>query len=93
MDKKVQIGIIGCGSVVRRPYMTLIEKLRGSGQVGVAIACDIDPMRGEILKEEYGITNFTTDYKDVVTSDEVDLVLVATPMPRVKSNDNVTGRE
>lgn len=81
MDKKVQIGIIGCGSVVRRPYMTLIEKLRGSGQVEVAIACDIDPIRGEILKEEYGITNFTTDYKDVVTSDEVDLVLVATPMP------------
>lgn len=79
MDK-VGIGIIGCGSVVRRPYMTLIEKLRAKGQVEVAIACDLDPARGEILREEYGVTNFTTDHQAVLDSGDVDLVLITTSM-------------
>ncbi|MEJ2600182.1 MAG: Gfo/Idh/MocA family oxidoreductase [Anaerolineales bacterium] len=81
MKKPVQIGIIGCGSVVRRPYMTLINRLRNRGQAEVAIACDLDPARGEILEKEWGITCFTTNYREVVQSEKVDLVLVTTSMP------------
>jgi predicted dehydrogenase len=76
----VRIGIIGCGSVVRRPYMTLIDKLRSQGKAEVALACDLDPARGKLLEEEWGVTDFTTDYRQVIESDEVDLVLVTTSM-------------
>ena len=48
MTEHVNIGIIGCGSVVRRPYMTLIDALRSQGKAEVALACDIDPARGAI---------------------------------------------
>lgn len=80
MGKTVRIGIIGCGSVVRRPYMTLINSLKLQGQAEVTIACDTNEERGSLMKEEFGITNFTTDYHQVVESDHVDLVLVTTSM-------------
>ena len=80
MTEHVNIGIIGCGSVVRRPYMTLIDALRGRGKAEVALACDIDPARGALLEKEWGITQFTTDYRDVIESEDVDMVLVTTSM-------------
>lgn len=80
MTERVRIGIIGCGSVVRRPYMTLIDRLRNRGKVEVALACDVDASRGEILEDEWGVTHFTTDYREVIQSAAVDLVLVTTSM-------------
>jgi predicted dehydrogenase len=80
MGERVRIGIIGCGSVVRRPYMTLIDRLRARGQVEVTLVADLDPARGQYLRDEWGIENFTTDAADVIGSDRVDLVLVTTSM-------------
>lgn len=80
MSKKVGIGIIGCGSVVRRPYMTLIDLLRSRGKVGAIVACDVDPGRAQIMDEEWGVKAFTTDYEEVLRASEVDLVLVTTSM-------------
>lgn len=80
MTKPVRIGIIGCGSVVRRPYMTMINNLKMKGQAEAVLACDTDPARGRLMEDEFGISNFTTDFEEVVQSDEVDLVLIATPM-------------
>jgi predicted dehydrogenase len=60
--------------------MTLIEKLRARGLVEVAIASDIDPARGDILREEYNVTNFTTNNQEVIESPDVDLILVTTSM-------------
>lgn len=80
MKERVRIGIVGCGSVVRRPYMTLIDKLRLQGYAEVAVACDVDQSRGRLMEEEFGIGRFTTDYREVVADDRVDLVLIATPM-------------
>ncbi len=80
MTNPVRIGIIGCGSVVRRPYMTMINNLKLKGQAEAVIACDVDPSRGRLISEECGVHNFTTDFEEVIGSDDVDLVLIATPM-------------
>jgi predicted dehydrogenase len=80
MKPPVRIGIIGCGSVVRRPYMTVIDRLRSRGKAEVAVGCDVAPERGKIMADEWGVTNFTTDYRRVIESDDVDLVLVTTSM-------------
>jgi predicted dehydrogenase len=64
-----------------RPYMSLIEQLRCHGQAEVVMACDVVEAKRELLREKFGITGFTTDYRDVVRSDEVELVLVLTSMP------------
>jgi predicted dehydrogenase len=80
VEKPVRIGIVGCGSVVRRPYMTLIEKMRCRGQVEVAVACDVRPERGRLMEDEWGVDDFTPDYRQVLDRQDVDLVLIATSM-------------
>jgi len=80
MTQPIRIGIVGCGSVMRRPYMSLIEKLRLQNLVEVTATCDVKAELGHFVRERFGITNFTTDYHELVESDEVDLVLVLTSM-------------
>lgn len=81
MAQPIKIGIVGCGSVMRRPYMSLIESLRLRDLVEVVMACDIKAELRQMVWERFGIANFTTDYREVVESDTVDLVLVLTSMP------------
>ena len=80
MTQPVKIGIIGCGSVMAGPYMSLIERLRCRGQVEVVMACDKNEARGDLVRERFGITHFTTDFQQLLASDEVDLVMILTSM-------------
>jgi predicted dehydrogenase len=81
MTQPVKIGIIGCGNVMAGPYMSLIERLRCRGLVEVVQACDKNEARGRFVLEKFGLANFTTDYRQVIESNEVDLVMVLTSMP------------
>ena len=76
----VRIGIVGCGSVMKA-YMQLIDTLERQGTARVTMACDTRDDRRAFMADEYGVARFTTRYQDVLTSDEVDLVLVLTAMP------------
>lgn len=80
MSYPVKIGIIGCGSVMSGPYMSLIERLRGRGQVEVVMACDVVEAKREMVRERFGITNFTTSPQQLIASDQVELVMILTPM-------------
>jgi predicted dehydrogenase len=80
MPGPVRLGIVGCGSVMRGPYMRLIEQLRCKGMVEVMRACDVVEDRREFVRGKFGITNFSTEYREVIESDDVDLVLVLTSM-------------
>jgi predicted dehydrogenase len=81
MTQPVRIGIVGCGSVMRRPYMNLIRQLLVKNQIEVKIACDVLAERRQLVVEQLGIPKFTSDFREVIYSDEVDLVLVLTSMP------------
>lgn len=80
MTQKVKIGIIGCGSVMRGPYMTLIEKLDCLGQVEVVMACDIEEEKRRYARKAFGIPYVTGNAQEIIQSDSVDLVLVLTSM-------------
>ena len=80
MAQPVRIGIVGCGSVMNGPYMSIIRDLRSRGQVEVTIACDVREEKRQHIKDRFGIEQFTTDFEDVVGSDNVDLVLILTSM-------------
>ena len=80
MAQPVRIGIVGCGSVMNGPYMSIIRDLRSRGEVEVTIACDVREEKRQHIKDRFGIEQFTTDFEDVVGSDNVDLVLVLTSM-------------
>jgi predicted dehydrogenase len=77
----VRIGVIGCGSVMNGSYMPLAERLRWRGLCEVVMACDTSKERLQAASDKYNIPKRTTDYRDVINADEVDLVLVLTSMP------------
>jgi predicted dehydrogenase len=78
----VRIGIVGCGSVMRGPYTNQIKRIQRSGTpVEVVAACDIVPAGEQIVRERFGDVRYSTDYRAVIESEDVDLVLVLTAMP------------
>ncbi len=73
MDK-VRVGIIGVGGMGSHhcSYMNSVD-----GAVLAAI-CDIDPAKAERLGKQHDVP-FFTNYKDLLGSGKVDMVLIATP--------------
>ena len=80
MAQTIRVGIIGCGSVMQGPYMSLAEKLQCRGELEVAVACDVRPELETVVKNQLGIPRFTTDYNDVIHDKELDAILVLTSM-------------
>src|SRR5690349_11367135 len=81
-QKPTRIGIVGCGSVMRGPYTRQIQRMRAAGMsVEVTATCDIVPEAHQVVRERFGDIPFSTDYRTVVESEDVDLVLVLTAMP------------
>lgn len=76
----IRLGIVGCGSVMQGPYMTLIAQLRIQGLVEVLWACDTNEQKLQHVLERFGIPKATTDYRELVQADDVDLVVVLTSM-------------
>lgn len=76
----VRVGIIGCGSVMQGAYMAQLDRLRGRGLVEIVLAADVDESRRPLVRDTFRIPRFTTDAREVVEADAVDLVLVLTPI-------------
>jgi predicted dehydrogenase len=77
MNSPVRFGIIGCGNVLDA-YTTQCEKLRTRGLAEVIIGCGREPQRERALG--LGLSQFTTQEKDVLSSPDVDVVIVLTSM-------------
>ena len=75
----LRLGIIGCGNVLSA-YRTPIEKLRAREAVTVSLACGREAQRAAACAV-LGTTRFTTTAEDVITSPDVDLVIILTSMP------------
>ena len=77
-----RIGIVGCGSVMRGPYTRQMQIMRNKGiPFEVTATCDVAPENEQVVRERFGDVRFSTDYRAVVESKDVDLVLVLTAMP------------
>jgi predicted dehydrogenase len=81
VSQPVRVGVIGCGSVAEK-YIPHLQRLNLPRQrVEIVVTCDIDEARRQTVHERYAIDNFTTDYREVIDSPDVDLVLVLAAMP------------
>lgn len=80
-SQPIRIGIVGCGSVMRGPYTRQIKRMLSQGyNIEVTAASDVVAENRAIVQERFGDIPFSTDYRSVVESDNVDLVLVLTSM-------------
>jgi len=80
MDRVVRVGVIGCGSVSQKYIPHLLRLNIPHQRVDIVTLCDADEARRQDVRERYGITSFTTNYRDVLNDPNVDAVLVLTSM-------------
>jgi predicted dehydrogenase len=73
----VRLAIVGCGNVLGA-YLPLIERLRQQGQAEWVALCGREKHREHA--RELGVPAFCTDYSDMLRRDDIDMVVILTPM-------------
>ncbi len=73
---EVRVGVIGTGGFANQVHLPGYEAHPKAKIVGV---CDIVPERVKKAGEEFGATIVTEDYNEIVNSDEIDAIDIATP--------------
>ena len=68
------IGIIGAGNFTK---MTMLPALKGCG-AGYKFIASAGGVSGTALAKKYGFSHSTTDYKEILNDEDVDLVLITT---------------
>ena len=78
--KVLNIAVIGVGVIATSKH---IPSLLKRDDIRITALCDIDISKAEKAKEEFGLTDAAvyTDYKDVCTNPDIDVVHVCTPNP------------
>lgn len=71
---KVNIGVVGTGDVSLKLYLPTVSKIDPK-KAQLTILCDNDLSRAERALELFGGTRAVTDYRELISSDEVDMVL------------------
>ena len=76
----LNLGIIGCGSVMQGPYMELVNKLAFKKIINLKTVCDVNSNLKKILSKKFIFDSFVTDYKKVLQDQDIDVVLILTSM-------------
>jgi predicted dehydrogenase len=74
---RIRVGFVGCGEVTQIMHWPSLFQL--SDQFEVTALCDVSPLILEQLGKFWNVATLTTDHRELVTSDDVDAVLVANP--------------
>jgi predicted dehydrogenase len=72
----IRVGVVGCGRVAQQRHLPIIATLPETKLVAIS---DIDADTREKLAARYGLSHVYEDYRNLVMSDIVDAVMVATP--------------
>jgi predicted dehydrogenase len=75
-SRPLRVGIVGCGKIVQTAHLAALS---GIGEVEVAAVCDVDESVLDRVAARLGVTSRYTSYHELVTSPDLDAVLVATP--------------
>ena len=76
MDK-IRIGLVGCGGVAFWAHIPALKQFGDA--IEVVAVCDLIKERAENAAREFGASHIFTDYNDLVTLNEVDVVDICTP--------------
>ncbi len=79
MDKKLRIGIIGCGGIANGKHMPALKNC--SDLAEMVYFCDVVLSRAEEAAKKYGTPDakVCTDYKELLADETIDVVHVCTP--------------
>jgi predicted dehydrogenase len=75
--QRLRVGIVGCGEVTQLLHLPSLGFL--ADQFEVVAACDVSATVLNAVADQWRIGGRHADYADLVTRDDVDIVLVANP--------------
>jgi predicted dehydrogenase len=76
----IQLGILGCGSVLWGPYLSLLEKLIYAGHVEIAAVYDPIKIKAEAVARRVGLEKVASSSDEVIENTSVDAVGIFTSM-------------
>lgn len=78
MERKVKVGIIGCGGIANGKHMPSLSKL---SDVEMVAFCDLVEEKAIKAKEKYGTPDAKvyTDYQELLKDTEIEVIHVCTP--------------
>lgn len=81
MSKTIRVGLIGAGFIGRSHATAYVNQCQFGSDVKVELKVVADPVEAaaKALAESHGFERVTTDWHEVVTADDVDLVCICTP--------------
>lgn len=74
LAKKYRVALIGCGSM----GAAHLDEICHMENVTVQCVCDLDVERAKAFAHRYFAHSYETDYKKVVSMDDVDIVIIST---------------
>ena len=81
MEKKVRVGIIGCGGIANGKHLPSIKKLAERGVREIVAFCDLIEEKAAKAAKEYGTPDAKvyTDYKELLKDESIESIHVCTP--------------
>ena len=78
MEKKLKVGIVGCGGIANGKHLPSLAKIP---EVEMVAFCDIIVERAEAAKAKYGTEDAKVyeDYNQLLADESIDVVHVLTP--------------
>ncbi len=78
---KIRAGLIGCGSVSIIGILPQLSEPDARERLDLVAVCDVVKERAEEVARRFEVPHVYTDAADLIARDDVDLVLVITPIP------------
>ena len=76
MKDGVRIAVVGTGAIAQLTHIPVLSKLRGAKLVEL---CDNDAAKARALADRFDVPDVFTDFEELLDSDELDAVIIATP--------------
>ncbi|MDF1505682.1 Gfo/Idh/MocA family oxidoreductase [Roseisolibacter sp. H3M3-2] len=76
MSEPLRLAVAGCGAIAQLAHLPVLSKMRG---VRLVALCDNDAARARALADRFDVPDVFTDLEELLESDVVDGLIVATP--------------
>src|SRR5436190_16369831 len=79
--RKIRAGLIGCGSVSIIGILPQLDEPDARERLELVAVCDVVEARAQEVARRYRVPHAYTDAAELIARDDIDLVLVITPIP------------
>ena len=76
MTDDIRLGLVGAGAIAQLAHLPVLSRLKGARLVAI---CDNDGPKAGALAKRLGVPDIFTDIDELLDSEEVDAVVIATP--------------